>query len=116
LPHDGRLPRRWSGACRCGTIARSSPQAGLSWQIILRKREAFLRAFEVSDPEKLARFDTQKIASLMAEPGIVRNRAKEGTPARAPPSSSPSSPGRPRGRGAGSMRSIACASPPVAEA
>lgn len=51
-------------------------QAGLSWHIILRKREAFLRAFEGFDPEKLARFDAKKIASLMADPGIVRNRAK----------------------------------------
>ncbi len=51
-------------------------QAGLSWQIILRKREAFLRAFEGFDPEKLARFDAKKVASLMADPGIVRNRAK----------------------------------------
>jgi DNA-3-methyladenine glycosylase I len=51
-------------------------QAGLSWQIILRKREAFLHAFEGFDPEKLARFDAEKIALLMADPGIVRNRAK----------------------------------------
>lgn len=51
-------------------------QAGLSWLTILRKREAFLRAFAGFDPEAIARFDSKKIAALMADPGIVRNRAK----------------------------------------
>jgi len=51
-------------------------QAGLSWLTILRKREAFLRAFADFDPEVVARFDAKKTAALMADEGIVRNRAK----------------------------------------
>lgn len=51
-------------------------QAGLSWITILRKREAYRKAFAGFDPEKVARFDRRKIASLLRDPGIVRNRAK----------------------------------------
>ena len=51
-------------------------QAGLSWITILRKREAFRRAFGGFDPLAVAAYDDKKIASLMADPGIVRNRAK----------------------------------------
>lgn len=59
-------------------------QAGLSWITILRKREAFRRAFDGFDPVAVAAYDEKKIASLMADPGIVRNRAKiEGTVASA---------------------------------
>jgi DNA-3-methyladenine glycosylase I len=51
-------------------------QAGLSWITILRKREAFRRAFEGFDPESIARFDQARIEALMGDAGIVRNRAK----------------------------------------
>lgn len=51
-------------------------QAGLSWITILRKRENFRRAFDGFDPEKIARYDGRKIARLMQDEGIVRNRAK----------------------------------------
>ncbi|HEY8078328.1 MAG TPA: DNA-3-methyladenine glycosylase I [Labilithrix sp.] len=51
-------------------------QAGLSWITILRKRAAYVRAFAGFDPEKVARFDKRKIASLMRDEGIVRNRLK----------------------------------------
>ncbi|MCI4326025.1 MAG: DNA-3-methyladenine glycosylase I [Thermoplasmata archaeon] len=51
-------------------------QAGLSWTIILRKREAFRRAFRQFDPAKVARFDERDVARLLADPGIVRSRAK----------------------------------------
>lgn len=51
-------------------------QAGLSWITILRKREAFREAFRGFDPEKIARFDSKRIAALMENKGIVRNRAK----------------------------------------
>jgi DNA-3-methyladenine glycosylase I len=51
-------------------------QAGLSWIIILRKREQFRRAFDNFEPERVARFDKRKLASLMGDAGIVRNRAK----------------------------------------
>jgi DNA-3-methyladenine glycosylase I len=51
-------------------------QAGLSWLTILRKRENFRRAFAGFDPAAVARFDDKDIERLMADPGIVRNRAK----------------------------------------
>jgi DNA-3-methyladenine glycosylase I len=51
-------------------------QAGLSWIIILRKRENFRRAFDGFKPEIIARYDKRKVARLMADEGIVRNRAK----------------------------------------
>ena len=51
-------------------------QAGLSWQIILRKREGFRRAFKGFDPKKVARFGEADIVRLMADEGIVRARAK----------------------------------------
>lgn len=51
-------------------------QAGLAWIIILRKREAFRAAFAGFDPELVARFDDDDVARLMADPGIVRARAK----------------------------------------
>ena len=51
-------------------------QAGLSWSTILRKRDAYRRAFDGFDPRKVARYDRRKVASLLADAGIVRNRAK----------------------------------------
>jgi DNA-3-methyladenine glycosylase I len=51
-------------------------QAGLSWLTILRKREGYRRAFAEFDVEAIARFGARDIERLMADPGIVRNRAK----------------------------------------
>jgi DNA-3-methyladenine glycosylase I len=51
-------------------------QAGLSWATILRKREAYRRAFGGFDPHKVARYTGKKIEALVANPGIVRNRLK----------------------------------------
>jgi DNA-3-methyladenine glycosylase I len=51
-------------------------QSGLSWLIILRKRENFRRAFSGFDIEKVARYTDADVARLMADQGIVRNRAK----------------------------------------
>ena len=51
-------------------------QAGLSWDTILRKREHYRRAFAGFDPDAVARFDDARIESLLADPGIVRNRLK----------------------------------------
>jgi DNA-3-methyladenine glycosylase I len=51
-------------------------QAGLSWLTILRKRDAYLHAFDRFDPRKVARYDKRKIDALLADAGIVRNRAK----------------------------------------
>lgn len=51
-------------------------QSGLSWLIILRKRENFRRAFAGFDVETIARYTERDVARLLADPGIVRNRAK----------------------------------------
>ena len=51
-------------------------QAGLSWTTILNKRAGYRSAFANFDVRKVARFDRRKIAALMANPGIVRNRLK----------------------------------------
>ena len=51
-------------------------QAGLSWDIILRKREHYRRAFAGFDPATVARFDRRKRERLLADPGLVRNRLK----------------------------------------
>ena len=57
-------------------LVLESFQAGLSWSTILRKRAAFRTAFREFDPALVAAFDDQDRARLMADPGIVRNRAK----------------------------------------
>jgi DNA-3-methyladenine glycosylase I len=51
-------------------------QAGLSWQIILNKRETFRKAFKQFDPAKVARFREDDILRLLENPGIIRSRAK----------------------------------------
>ncbi len=51
-------------------------QAGLSWLTILRKREAYRRAFDRFDPRSVARFDEERLSILLDDPGIVRNRLK----------------------------------------
>jgi len=51
-------------------------QAGLSWAIVLRKREGYRRAFSEFDPVKVARYTSKRIEKLLADPGIVRNRLK----------------------------------------
>jgi DNA-3-methyladenine glycosylase I len=55
-------------------------QAGLSWITILRKRDAYRRAFDGFDPSRVARYRDARIRRLLENPGIVRNRLKiEGT-------------------------------------
>ncbi len=51
-------------------------QAGLSWETILKKRDYYRLAFDHFDPQTVARYDERKIAELLANPGIVRNRLK----------------------------------------
>jgi DNA-3-methyladenine glycosylase I len=51
-------------------------QAGLSWMVILRKRENYRRAFAGFDPGQVARFDAPRLQELQRDPGIVRNRLK----------------------------------------
>jgi DNA-3-methyladenine glycosylase I len=58
------------------TLMLEGFQAGLAWIVILRKREGFRAAFKGFDPDKVARFTEADIERLMADPGIVRARAK----------------------------------------
>ena len=51
-------------------------QAGLSWETILNKRETYRKAFDNWDPKKIAAYGPQKVAELLADPGIVRNKLK----------------------------------------
>ena len=51
-------------------------QAGLSWFLILKKRESYRKAFRNFDAKKMIRFDSKKIESLLQDPGIIRNRLK----------------------------------------
>ena len=51
-------------------------QAGLSWELILQKRDAFRAAFDGFDPVRVAGYGDEKVAELLANPGIVRNRLK----------------------------------------
>jgi DNA-3-methyladenine glycosylase I len=66
--HDSRL--LWE------TLMLEGFQAGLSWITVLRKREAFRKAFANFDPVKVAGFGESDILRLMADPGIIRARAK----------------------------------------
>lgn len=51
-------------------------QAGLSWEIVLRKRERYRELFADFDPQRVSRFTTARLERLLTDPGIVRNRAK----------------------------------------
>ncbi len=51
-------------------------QAGLSWSLILKKREGYLQAFDGFDAHKIAQYDDRKVQELLANPEIVRNRLK----------------------------------------
>jgi DNA-3-methyladenine glycosylase I len=73
--------REWGVPLRDGRalfemLQLEGAQAGLSWITILRKRENYRRAFDGFDPVKIARYTPAKIAKLMADEGIVRNRLK----------------------------------------
>lgn len=51
-------------------------QAGLSWSTVLKKRESYRAAFDHFDARKIAGYDERKVAALLANPGIIRNRLK----------------------------------------
>lgn len=73
--------REWGVPCRDDRILfehllLDCAQAGLSWEIMLRKREGYRRAFAGFDPEKVARFSRRSVERLLRDPGIVRNRLK----------------------------------------
>jgi|SRR5208282_6787354 len=66
--HDGRV--LWE------TLMLEGFQAGLSWSIILNRRDAFREAFKGFDPEVVAKFTKRDVARLVKNPGIIRSRAK----------------------------------------
>lgn len=75
--HDGEWGRPVADDRRLfEKICLEGFQSGLSWLTILRKRENFRDAFDHFDPEAMARYDRRKLATLMENAGIVRNRAK----------------------------------------
>lgn len=51
-------------------------QAGLSWETVLKKRENYRAAFNNFDPAKIAKYDQRRLAKLLNNPGIIRNRLK----------------------------------------
>ena len=57
-------------------LVLDAAQAGLSWRTVLHKRENYRRAFSGFDPQKVARFTGRRMAKLLENPGIIRNRLK----------------------------------------
>jgi DNA-3-methyladenine glycosylase I len=57
-------------------LVLEAAQAGLSWAIVLRKREGYRRAFSQFDAEKVARYTKARVQKLLSDPGIIRNRLK----------------------------------------
>src|ERR1700743_2626683 len=57
-------------------ITLEGAQAGLSWETVLKKRDRYRIVFSNFDPKKIARYDAKKKKSLLADPGIIRNRLK----------------------------------------
>jgi DNA-3-methyladenine glycosylase I len=57
-------------------LVLEAAQAGLSWSIVLNKREGYRHAFSEFDPEKVARYTEKRIEKLILDPGIIRNRMK----------------------------------------
>jgi len=57
-------------------LTLEAAQAGLSWYTVLRKRDAYRKAFARFDPEKVARYSKRQLESLLQNPGIIRNRQK----------------------------------------
>src|SRR5471030_3427591 len=75
------LDHEWGVPCHDETrlfemLNLEGAQAGLSWETILNKRENYRAAFDQWDAEKIAAYDADKVAALLADAGIVRNRLK----------------------------------------
>jgi DNA-3-methyladenine glycosylase I len=73
--------REWGMPCRDDRalfelLLLEGTQAGLSWLTVLRKRENYRRLFDGFEPERIARYDEARIAVLLTDPGIIRNRRK----------------------------------------
>ena len=73
--HEWGVPER-DGRALWELLMLEGFQAGLAWITVLRKRETLRRAFRQFDPAKVARFGERDVARLMADPGIIRARAK----------------------------------------
>lgn len=57
-------------------VVLESAQAGLSWRTVLNKREGYRRHYQNFDPQRVARFAAAEIDAMLADPGVIRNRAK----------------------------------------
>lgn len=66
----------WDDQALFEKLILDGAQAGLSWITILKKRDGYRRAFEGFDAQRMAAYDDNKVAELLADPGIVRNRLK----------------------------------------
>ncbi len=66
----------WDDEALFELLILEGAQAGLSWATVLKKRESYRAAFDQFSPDKIALYDDQKIAELLANPGIIRNRLK----------------------------------------
>ena len=66
----------WDDQALFELLILEGAQAGLSWSTVLKKRETYRLAFDHFAPKKIAQYDDVKIAELMANPGIIRNRLK----------------------------------------
>lgn len=73
--HEWGVPE-WDDRALFEKLVLDGFQAGLSWITILRKRDAFRKAFDGFDPAKIARYTDKKLEKLLADPGIVRSRLK----------------------------------------
>lgn len=66
----------WDDRTQFEFLVLEGAQAGLSWSTVLTKREGYRKAFAGFDPEKVARFTERRIAKILENPGIIRNRLK----------------------------------------
>ncbi|MGE3302760.1 MAG: DNA-3-methyladenine glycosylase I, partial [Hyphomonadaceae bacterium] len=66
----------WDGRALWEKLVLDGFQAGLAWITILRKRETMRAAFDNFEPARVARYDERRIEKLLADPGIIRSRAK----------------------------------------
>jgi DNA-3-methyladenine glycosylase I len=66
----------WDDQALFELLILEGAQAGLSWSTVLKKRETYRAAFDQFSPDKIALYDDLKIAELLANPGIIRNRLK----------------------------------------
>ena len=67
---------KWDDRRLFESLVLDGAQAGLSWATILNRREGYRRAFDCFDPVIVSRYDDSKLAQLLADPGIIRNRQK----------------------------------------